>query len=39
MDEWISRYARSEVKGIAELFQDFSDTAEHASSHQYSVPN
>ncbi len=39
MDERISRYARSEIEGIAALFRDFSDTAEHGSSHQDSVPN
>ena len=39
MDERISRYARSEIEGIAALFQDFSNTAKHKNSHQDSVPN
>ena len=29
MDERISCYARSEIEGIAALFRDISDTAEH----------
>ena len=33
------RAMQSEIVGIAALFRDFSDTAEHGSSHQDSVPN